>query len=417
MKNKMIFCLIFLSLIAIAFANTNHEDQNFSVYIDYESGDMNYIKEQITNINYVRYKNEADVFILFTKQITGSNGKKFTVDFTGENKFSGIDESLSFILNNDNTDEDERQKSVQILKLGLIRYFSRTDMAEKLIITFPTEKIKDVIEDKWNSWVFSIGLSGFFNGEESSNSQNIWGSLSAKKVTETMKVQFRFNGSMNSSKFEWDDEVYESSSNSKSFNAHLIKAWTDHFSYGLWAFAYTSSYSNVDFSVGLYPGIEYNIFPYSESNRKQLCFQYQLNPNYVDYTEQTIYEKLTEKLLKHSFTTEIDYTQSWGSMSVSLVASQYLIIDDVILENLEKNKLTLYGNVSWRIYKGLSLDLWGNTSRVHNQLSLAAGDVTTEELLLKQKELQTQYTYFLSIGLSYSFGSIYNNIVNPRFGD
>ncbi len=417
MNNRTILSLILLSLIAIAFADTKSEDQNFSVYIDYKRGDLNYIKEQITNVNYVRYKNEADVFILFTKQRTGSDGKRFTVDFTGDNIFSGIDESLSFILKNGDTDEDERLKSVQILKLGLIRYFARTEMADKLKITFPTEKIKESIEDKWNNWVFSIGFSGFFNGEESSNSKNLWGWLSANRVTEDLKVQFRFNGSMNKSKFEWDDDVYESSSNSKSFNAHLIKAWTDHLSYGLWTYAYTSSYSNVDLSVGLFPGIEYNIFPYSESNRKQLCFQYQLNPNYVDYNELTIYEKFSEKLLKHSFKTEIDYIQSWGSMSVSLVASQYLIIDDVILENLEKNKLTLYGEVSWRIYKGLSLDLWGNTSRVHDQLSLAAGDVTTEELLLKQKELQTQYTYFLSIGLSYSFGSIYNNIVNPRFGD
>ena len=406
-----------MSLIAIAFADTNQEDQNFSIYIDYEYGDLNYIKEQITSVNYVRYKNEADIFILFSKQSTGSNGKKFTVDFTGENIFSGIDESLSFILEPDNTDEDERCKSVQTLKLGLIRYFSRTDIADKLTITFPTEKVQEVIEDKWKNWIFSIGLSGFFNGEESSSSQNLWGSLSASKVTENTKIQMRVNGSMNKDKFEWDDDVYKSSSNSKSFNAHLIKAWTDHFSYGLWTYAYTSSYSNVDLSVGLYPGIEYNIFPYSESNRKQLRFQYQLNPNYVDYTEQTIYEKFNEKLLKHSFKTEIEYIQSWGSINVSLIASQYLIIDDVILENLEKNKLTIYGNVSWKIFKGLSFNLWGNVSRVHDQLSLAAGDVTTEELLLKQKELQTQYTYFTSIGLTYSFGSIYNNIVNPRFGD
>ena len=417
MNNKIILSLILLSLIAIAFADTNQEDQNFSIYIDYEYGDLNYIKEQITSVNYVRYKNEADIFILFSKQSTGSNGKKFTVDFTGENIFSGIDESLSFILEPDNTDEDERCKSVQILKLGLIRYFSRTDIADKLTITFPTEKVQEVIEDKWKNWIFSIGLSGFFNGEESSSSQNLWGSLSASKVTENTKIQMRVNGSMNKDKFEWDDDVYKSSSNSKSFNAHLIKAWTDHFSYGLWTYAYTSSYSNVDLSVGLYPGIEYNIFPYSESNRKQLRFQYQLNPNYVDYTEQTIYEKFNEKLLKHSFKTEIEYIQSWGSINVSLIASQYLIIDDVILENLEKNKLTIYGNVSWKIFKGLSFNLWGNVSRVHDQLSLAAGDVTTEELLLKQKELQTQYTYFTSIGLTYSFGSIYNNIVNPRFGD
>ncbi len=415
MKNKIIFCIIILSLIAIAFAN--QENQSFSVYIDYEYGDLNYIKEQITNVNYVRYKNEADVYILFTKQRTGSNGSKVTIDFTGENIFSGIDESLFYILENDDTEEDERRKSVQVLKLGLIRYFSRTDIADKLIISFPTEQKKEIIEDKWNNWVFNIGFNGFFSGEESSNSQNIWGSLSASRVTEEMKVQFRFNGSMNSSKYEWDNEVYKSSSDSKSFNAYLITAWTDHLSYGFWTYAYTSSYRNVDISFGLNPGIEYNIFPYSESNRKQLRFQYQLSPNYVYYTEKTIYEKFSEELLKHSFTTEIDYIQSWGSMSVSLIASQYLMIDDKILENLEKNKLTLYGNVSWKIYKGLSLNLWGNTSRVHDQLSLAAGDISTEDLLLKQKELQTQYTYFISIGLNYSFGSIYNNIVNPRFGD
>ncbi|MCK5052025.1 MAG: hypothetical protein KAS53_09915 [Candidatus Cloacimonetes bacterium] len=417
MKNKLIFCLVLLSLNAIAFANANQEDQNFSVYIDYEYGDLNYIKEQITNVNYVRYKNEADVYILFTKQNTGSNGKKITVDFTGENIFSGIDESLSFILENGDTDEVERRKSVQIIKLGLIRYFSRTDMAEKLTITFPTEKIKEVIEDRWNNWVFNISLNGFLNGQESSYYQNFWGRISANRVTKDLKVNLRLNGNKSKNKFKWDDDVYVSSSNSKSFNAYLIKSWTDHLSYGLWTYAYTSSYSNVAISVGLYPGLEYNIFPYSESNRKRFCFQYQLNPNYVDYTELTIYEKSSEKLLKHSFRTEIDYIQSWGSMSISLVASQYLIIDNIILENLEKNKLTLYGEISWRIFKGLSLDLWGNASRVHDQLSLAAGDVTTEELLLMQKELQTQYTYYTSIGLSYSFGSIYNNIVNPRFGD
>ena len=417
MKIKIISNLILLSLIAIAFADTKLKEQNISVYIDYKYGDMNYIKEQITNVNYVRYKNEADVFILFTKQSTGSNGKKFTVDFTGENIFSGIDESLTFILKKDDTDEIERLKSVQILKLGLIRYFSRTDMADKLTITFPTEIIEKVIEDRWNNWVFSISLSGFLNGEESSYSQNFWGNISATRITEEMKVQFRVNGSMNKDKFEWDGDTFESSSESKSFNAHLIKSWTEHLSYGLWTYAYTSSYRNVDLSFGLYPGLEYNLFPYSESNRKQLRFQYQLNPNYVDYLEMTIYEQLNEKLLKHSFRTEMEYVQSWGSMSISFVASQYLIIDDEILNSFDKNKLTLYGDVSWRIYKGLSLSLWGNAARVHDQLSLAAGDVSTEDLLLKRKELQTQYTYFLSIGVSYSFGSIYNNIVNPRFGD
>ena len=416
--NKIgILSIIILLFISFAYADSCDTIDNISVYIDYEYGDLKYIKEQISNVNYVRFKNEADVFILFTEQSTGSDGEKYTIDFTGANKFSGIDESLFFILEHDATAEDKRIKSVQCLKMGLVRYLCRTSMADKLMIIFPDHEKKEILKDKWNNWVFSTSLSGYMSGEEASLSQNFWGNVSANRITEYSKIQISFYGSMSRDRFEWDDEIYKSSSNSKSLNSYYIRSWTDHLSYGLWVYAYTSSYSNIDISIGLYPCLEYNLFPYSEANRKQLRFQYQLNPNYVNYTERTIYEKFDEKLLRHSFRTEIEYIQSWGSMSISFVASQNLVIDASVLENLDKNKLSLYGETSWRIYKGLSLNLWGNTSRVHDQLSLAAGDISTEDLLLKRKELQTQYTYFLSLGLSYSFGSIYNNIVNPRFGD
>jgi len=40
-----------------------------------------------------------------------------------------------------------------------------------------------------------------------------------------------------------------------------------------------------------------------------------------------------------------------------------------------------------------------------------------EEILLRRRELETSYYYYFSIGLSYTFGSIYNNVVNPRFDD
>jgi hypothetical protein len=54
---------------------------------------------------------------------------------------------------------------------------------------------------------------------------------------------------------------------------------------------------------------------------------------------------------------------------------------------------------------------------IHNQLSLPAAGASTEDILLRQKELETQYSYFTNITLSYTFGSIYNNVVNPRFDD
>ena len=413
---KLMTLVIILLWVTLIYSDAILEEK-LKIYIDYPDGDLNYFREEISNVNFVRFMQEADVYILFSKQSTGSRGKKYTVDFTGQKRFEGIDESLTFILEKDDTDDDERQKSVHTIKLGLIRYFSRTNFADEIAISFPIEQKTEEIIDRWNNWVFEIDVSCFLNGQETSKFLNLWGSISAERVTKEIKTEISFFGSYNQNKFDYGDEVTESSSDSKSFNASVIKSINDHWSYGLWSYIYDSSYSNIDLSVGISPGIEYNIFPYSESNRKQLRLQYKLHPGFTDYHEETIYEKLFEKTLKHSFTTEIEYIQSWGSVSASIIASQYLIIGDLILDSYEKNKLTLYSNISWKIFKGLSFNLWGNISRIHDQLSISAGDVSTEDLLLKRKELETQYSYFASIGLSYSFGSIYNNIVNPRFGD
>ena len=42
--------------------------------------------------------------------------------------------------------------------------------------------------------------------------------------------------------------------------------------------------------------------------------------------------------------------------------------------------------------------------------------MTDEEILLRQRELATSFQYFVSLGVSYTFGSIFSNVVNPRFG-
>ena len=68
-----------------------------------------------------------------------------------------------------------------------------------------------------------------------------------------------------------------------------------------------------------------------------------------------------------------------------------------------------------RIFKGFSVSQNGAISRRRDQLSLRRGEATTEEILVRQRELATDYSYDLGFGISYSFGSIFNNVVNPRF--
>ena len=54
---------------------------------------------------------------------------------------------------------------------------------------------------------------------------------------------------------------------------------------------------------------------------------------------------------------------------------------------------------------------------IHDQIHLPREGATREEILLRQRELATDFRYWSFIGLSYTFGSIYSNVVNPRFGN
>jgi hypothetical protein len=90
---------------------------------------------------------------------------------------------------------------------------------------------------------------------------------------------------------------------------------------------------------------------------------------------------------------------------------------DVHLHDPAKNRLDLSGDMSLRLVQGLSLRFSAEASRVRDQLTLARREVTAEEVLLRIRQLSTGYSFFAAGGLSYSFGSIYSHVVNPRMGN
>jgi hypothetical protein len=126
--------------------------------------------------------------------------------------------------------------------------------------------------------------------------------------------------------------------------------------------------------------------------------------------DSTIYDKTREGLWLHSITAAYEVVQKWGSVNFSLGYSNYFY-------NWSKNNLSANGFIELRIAKGLSVSFGGGAALIHDQLGLVKGGATTEEVLLRRKELATQFQYFTMFGFSYTFGSIYNNVVNPRFGN
>ncbi len=105
----------------------------------------------------------------------------------------------------------------------------------------------------------------------------------------------------------------------------------------------------------------------------------------------------------------LELKEKWGTISTSIEGSHYF-------HDFSKYHVNLYAEISLRLFKGLSFDLYGGGSRIHDQLSLPKMGASYEDILLMRKQLATSYEYYFSVGLSYTFGSIYSNVVNPRFG-
>lgn len=375
--------------------------------------DRDFIRTEIDWVNYVRNRQDADVHILITTQRTAAGGEEFTVAFLGRGRFLGIDQELVYTSEPNASDDDERRGLTRVIKLGLVRYVSQTPLADGIEISFTEPEGKDgaatAVDDPWNFWTFRVSGRGFFRGESSFSSSSLSGSFSADRVTEEWKIETGLSTGYSERRFELsNEETVTSIQRSYGANALVVRSVSPHWSAGGGASASSSTRFNQDYALRLAPAIEYNIFPYSESTRRQLTFRYSVGVTSFDYTEETIFEKTSETLLDQTLITSLSTRQPWGSISASLDASQYL-------HDLSKYGLGLFSSLEINLLEGLSLDLFGDVRLIRNQLYLPLGGATDEEILLRQRQLATDYNYFASIGLSYRFGSPFANVVNPRF--
>ena len=380
------------------------------VFIDCSFCDLDYIRTEITFVNYVRARKEAQVQVLVTTQNTGSGGTEYTVTLLGLENFAGLDDTLKYVSTPSETQDEIRKGLVKVLKLGFIRYVARTPIAKEVSIGFTQSKTQAGVKDRWDYWVFSISGNSFLSGEKSVSSSYLNGSASAHRVTKDLKVSLSGYVNYSESDFTITDQTIKSVSRGKGLDELVAFGLGEHWSVGEIASAYSSTYRNTRLGISLGPAVEYDIFPYSESTRRQLRILY--SPSFVHstYYDETMFGKYADNLFKNDLTVTVDIKQPWGTISTSIEGSHYF-------NDFKKNRLQVFGQLSLSLFEGMSVNLFGSVSMIHDQLSLPMGGATPDEILLRQKELATQYSYFASIGLSYTFGSIYNNIVNPRFGD
>ena len=417
-RGTFIFLFIYTAII-ISAAHSDSKEREFDInelkkgapkiFLDCRRCDHDFIKKEIPFVNYVWDRKEADVHVLVTTQRTGAGGTEYTMTFIGQEEYANIQDTLKYVSKRIDTREETRRGMVRVLKMGLIPYIARTPIAELISILFEEKVLPTAVEDRWNFWVFHISLNGSLDGEKLSKYVSLRGNLSASRITPESKLRMGFYANFNESNFDIEEETISSYSDRKSFSGLYVKSISDHWSIGAWLSAYSSTYNNIALSLSPTPAIEYNLFPYSESTRRQLRFLYRIGYSFSRYEEETIYEKTSESLFSESLSITFELKEPWGNASTTLTGSHYF-------HDFSINRLELFGHLSLRVFKGLSLSMWGGFTAIHDQLSLPLGKATLDEILLQRKELETNFEYFASIGFSYTFGSVYSNVVNPRFG-
>jgi hypothetical protein len=110
----------------------------------------------------------------------------------------------------------------------------------------------------------------------------------------------------------------------------------------------------------------------------------------------------------HTLVISYDFTQPWGNAEAAVSGQQYL-------HDLKLYGASASGGAEIRLFRGLSLDFFVEAATIYNQIYVGARGSTDQEILLNRRQEQTPYRFFGHVSLSYTFGSIYNNIVNRRF--
>ena len=112
MKNLLItFILLILSLVCFSQEEGESADtlRKDALNVYFEASE--FIKKEISFINYVREIREADLYIIETYQSTGSGGHEVTYFLNGQKSFEGMKDTIKVNIGPDDTEDARKEQT------------------------------------------------------------------------------------------------------------------------------------------------------------------------------------------------------------------------------------------------------------------------------------------------------------------
>ncbi len=404
--------ITFLLFLFYSIPILSQEKENESVRLFTECNcDKNYIRQNIGYVNHVRDQSLANVQLFIYDVANGSGGRTYSLDFEGKDIFKDIFGKLVYETTATMTSDEVRKGLVKKIKSGLLRYILESDMAEEISYTINTDgtgEIMDIeIEDPWNNWLFELYGEAELDKETSRKEFEYEVGFESDRITEKWRIRADLEMNQAKSEFTQDGETFTSERFRLSADGSVVRSLTDHWSLGLFGGATHNTFTNLNFRGYLNPALEYNIFPYREVLRREIVFAYRMGYFYNDYLDTSVFGLDEEGIFNHSLDVQLRYRQPWGNVYARLRGSTFL-------KDFAKNRIELFSRLSVRVFKGLAVTFSGSFEVIRDQINLPAGDASIEDVLLQQKQIATDYELGFRVGISYTFGSAFNNIINTR---
>ena len=378
-----------------------------------------YYRTEITWVSWVRERQDSDVHLIVTSQGTGAGGREYQFDFIGQNGQSAYEDQLRVQTLPTDTEREQLDGITEGLSVGLARFATEAGFRGLVAVqglrsdaVDPEDRVvaAEEVEDPWDLWVFRFNGSGNISGEETRDTRRVNSFLSANRVSPTWKINIGGNVNYNRRRIEitGEDDFIDARTDF-GFTQTVVYSFAPHWSAGFRSEIRRIVSFNQDFRAEFTPALEYSFFPYEEATRRALTVYYQVGPAYRDYIKKSVFGEWHETRWEQSLSMEFSQRQTWGDAGLTIRGSHFL--HDTDLYNV-----SLRGDIDFRVVRGFSVNARANVGWVSDQIYLAAGEASTAEELLDLVRRAQDFTYGGEIGFSLQFGSIFNNVVNNRFG-
>ncbi|SDE50717.1 Protein of unknown function, DUF481 [Pricia antarctica] len=410
-RGKLLYLfLLLLPLLAFSQETESEKKAPMRLYIDCNC-DKNYLRQEIQYVGHVRDQSQANINLFIYDIANGSGGRKYNLEFEGKDDYKDIFGKLTYDTTASMTSDEVRKGLLEKVQSGLLKYVLESGLADQVTYTVNNDGTGEVQEvdftDPWNNWIFEVYASAELDKESSRKEFEYRAGFESDHVTEKWRIRTDLGLYQANSEFEREGETFTSERYRYSGNGSIVRSLSDHWSTGIFAGARHDTFTNLDFRYYFEPALEYNIFPYREVLRREITLAYKIGYLHNDYIEQTIFGKFEEGVFSHSLNVQVRYRQPWGNVSAQLLGSTFL-------NDFSKNRFRVNSSLSVRVFKGLSVRFSGRFEIIRDQINLPGGDASIEDVLLQQKQIATDFELGFSVGLSYTFGSAFNNIINTR---